>query len=80
MCYPSRNVEDFHAEYNWNCGDIAQEVSVEKILVCGLETVFSCFVYDSWAAWPFVLLIFLMVNLKSLFLATNLKLNKVVDS
>ena len=41
---------------------------------------FTCFVYDSWAAWPFVLWIFLMVNLKSLFLPTNLRLNKVVDS
>ena len=30
MCYPSRNVEDFHAEYDWNYGDFAQEVSVEK--------------------------------------------------
>ena len=40
---------------------------------------FTCLVYDSWAAWPFVLWIFLMVNLKSLFLPTNLRLNKVVD-
>ena len=40
---------------------------------------FTCFVSDSWVAWPFVFLFFLMVNLKSLFLPTNLRLNKFVD-
>ena len=30
MGYPSRNVEDFHAEYVLNYEDFAQEVSVEK--------------------------------------------------
>jgi hypothetical protein len=28
--YPSRNMEDFVAEYDLNCVDLAQEVSVEK--------------------------------------------------
>ena len=40
---------------------------------------FTCFVSDSWVAWPFVFLFFLMVNLKSLFLPTNLRLNKFDD-
>ena len=30
MGYPSRNMEDFVAEYDLNCVDLAQEVSVEK--------------------------------------------------
>ena len=30
MGYPSRNMEDFVAESDLNCADLAQEVSVEK--------------------------------------------------
>jgi hypothetical protein len=30
MDYPRRNVEDFVAERDLNCADLAQEVSVEK--------------------------------------------------
>jgi hypothetical protein len=30
MGYPSRNMEDFAAESDLNCSDLAQEVSVEK--------------------------------------------------
>ena len=29
--YPSRNMEDFVTESDWNCEDLAQEVSVENI-------------------------------------------------
>ena len=30
MGYPSRNMEDFAAEYDLNCVDLAQEVSVKN--------------------------------------------------
>jgi hypothetical protein len=30
MDYPSKNVKDFVAEFDLNCADLAQEVSVEK--------------------------------------------------
>ena len=30
MDYPSRNIEDFVAESNLNCADLAQEISVKK--------------------------------------------------
>jgi hypothetical protein len=28
--YSRRNIKDFVAESNWNCGILAQEISVEK--------------------------------------------------
>ena len=30
MGYPSRNMEDFIAEYDLSCADLAQEISVEE--------------------------------------------------
>jgi hypothetical protein len=30
MGYPRRNMEDFVAVSDWNCADLAQDVSVEK--------------------------------------------------
>jgi hypothetical protein len=39
MDYPSKNMEDFIAEGNLNCGSLALVVSVERFSVCCLEIV-----------------------------------------
>ena len=43
MSHASRNIEDIGTEGDLNIGSLIQEISEEKILVCGLETVLVIF-------------------------------------